>query len=367
MRKTFLYDEHIKLNAKMVDFFGWQMPIQYPSGIVQEHKNVKEQCGLFDVSHMGEVFVEGLEALYFLQNLVPQNIENLQDGKAVYCQMTNKNGGIVDDLIIYRLEDEKYLLIINASRVDEDLEWMKKNSEGFDVKITNKSDEYSLIALQGPNSSDVIEKAGIIKHNQPKFFSIQKEKLNGIDVMLSRTGYTGEDGFEILVKNEDAANLWRYLLDIGQEFLILPIGLGARDTLRLESALLLYGQDMNEETTPVEASLGWSIPADKTVNYNGRDVIMKQINEGVSKKLVGLKMLDRAIPRHNCLIYKNGVRAGIVTSGSVSPMLECGVALGYISTSKDLKINDEVEIEIRGRFFKAKIARRPFVQKFYSK
>lgn len=367
MKKTFLYDEHLKLGAKMVDFCGWQMPIQYPSGIVQEHRCVKEQCGLFDVSHMGEVFVTGEEAVYFLQHLVPQDVSKLHDGKALYAQFTTQTGGIVDDLIIYKLEDEKYLLVINASRINEDMTWLEENSKGFDVKIKNESDSYSMIALQGPNSADVIEKAGLFKHLQPKFFSIQKFELDKVEVFLSRTGYTGEDGFEILMKNDDAPKVWRYLLDIGTEFCISPVGLGARDTLRLESALLLYGQDMNSDTTPVEASLGWSIPEGKTADYLGRDTIVNQLQNGVSKKLVGLVMLERAIPRHNCLIYKNGVRAGIVTSGSISPMLGYGIALGYVDTSKGLKINDEVEIEIRGRLFKAKISKRPFVQKFYSR
>ena len=186
-------------------------------------------------------------------------------------------------------------------------------------------------------------------------------------MFLSRTGYTGEDGFEILAKNEDISHLWKYLMEIGKEFSITPVGLGARDTLRLEAALLLYGQDMNRQTTPIEASLGWSVPEGKTADYNGRDIILSQMKNGVTRKLVGLVMTDRAIPRHNCLIYKNGIRVGIVTSGSISPVLGVGIALGYIDTSKGLKTDDVVEIEIRGRFFKAKISRRPFVHKFYAK
>lgn len=367
MKRTFLYDEHIKLNAKMVDFCGWNMPIQYSDGIVAEHKSVRENCGLFDVSHMGEIFVEGEEALFFLQHLVPQDIAKLHDGSAVYCQMTDKNGCIIDDLIIYRLEEEKYLLIINAACIEEDFAWIEKNTQGYNVRVENKSDEYSMIALQGPKSADVIEKAGVFKHFQPKFFSIKKIELDGCEILLSRTGYTGEDGFEILSKNRDVVKLWRYLLEIGKEFSITPIGLGARDTLRLEAALLLYGQDMNKQTTPIEASLGWSVPEGKTSDYNGRDIILSQMKNGVSKKLIGLVMEDRAIPRHNCLIYKNGIRVGIVTSGSISPILGVGIALGYVDTAKGLKIDDVVEVEIRGRFFKAKISRRPFVHKFYSK
>lgn len=367
MKRTFLYDEHLKLNAKMVDFCGWEMPIQYPDGIVAEHKAVRENCGLFDVSHMGEVFAEGEEAVFFLQHLVPQDISKLYEGHAVYCQMTDEQGGIIDDLIIYRLEEEKFLLIINAACIDNDFAWIEKNAQGYDVRVENKSEEYSMIALQGPKSSDVVEKSGIFKHMQPKFFSIIKTKIDGCDVFLSRTGYTGEDGFEILAKNEDISHLWKYLMEIGKEFSITPVGLGARDTLRLEAALLLYGQDMNKQTTPIEASLGWSVPDGKTADYNGRDVILSQLKNGVARKLVGLVMTDRAIPRHNCLIYKNGIRVGIVTSGSISPMLGVGIALGYVDTSKGLKTDDIVEIEIRGRFFKAKISRRPFVHKFYSK
>jgi aminomethyltransferase len=366
--KTCLYEEHVKLGAKMVPFAGWEMPIQY-SGILEEHKCVRENAGIFDVSHMGEVFISGKDALSFLQKLVPQDISKLTSGHAIYCQMTNKTGGIIDDLIIYKLEDKnenpEFLLIINASRVKEDLSWIveNKSTENFDVKIDNQSNNYSLLAIQGPKSNDIMDFAGIKKEDQPAYFEIKKAVINDSDVYISRTGYTGEDGFEILVKNEDAAKFWNFLLEKGKNWGLKPIGLGARDTLRLEAALLLYGQDMDENITPVEASLSWSIPKDKTENYNGKKTIMAQFDSKPSKRLISFKMIERAIPRHNYEIYKNDQKIGVVTSGGVAPTIHENIGLGYVSTKETLSVNSEIFIKIRDKFCKAQITKRPFVQK----
>lgn len=257
-KKTFLHDEQVKLGAKMIEFAGWMMPVSY-SSIIDEHKTVRENVGLFDVSHMGEVYVSGKDSLAFLNKLVPQDVSRLTDNKAIYCQLLNKSGGIIDDLIIYKIENEKYLLIVNASRIDEDLNWMVRNSLGFDVSIDNQSHNYSLLAVQGPKASDLMDKMGLKKENQPEFFSIKRAELFNINLFVSRTGYTGEDGFEILVRNEFSQLLWNYIIEAGKEFGLKPIGLGARDTLRLEAALHLYGNDMDEETTPIEANLTWSV------------------------------------------------------------------------------------------------------------
>lgn len=370
--RTPLYNEHINLGARMVAFAGWEMPIQY-TGILDEHKCVRENIGLFDVSHMGEVFVYGKDSVNFLQHVVPQNIAKLTTGKAVYCQLTKEDGGIIDDLIIYRLEDKSdlpsFLLIINASRVKEDMEWLEQNNAALalDVVIDNQSANLSLIALQGPKSSELIELIGIKSDEQPEYFSIKQTILESTDVLLSRTGYTGEDGFEILVKNEEAATLWNLLMEKGKELGIKPIGLGARDTLRLEAALHLYGQDMDETTTPVEASLGWSIPKDKKEDYNGKAKILSQFDNKPSKMLVGFKMIDRAIPRHNYEIYINGENAGTVTSGGVSPTLEANIGLGYIDTKYPTKSGAIIEIMIRNKLYKAEISKRPFVPKSHQK
>ncbi|MCQ2958191.1 MAG: glycine cleavage system aminomethyltransferase GcvT, partial [Candidatus Gastranaerophilales bacterium] len=341
---------------------GWDMPIQYKS-IIDEHKCVRTQVGLFDVSHMGEVFLEGEDAVELLQKLVPQNVYELSDKQIMYAQLTNKNGGIIDDLLIYKYEDNKYFVVINASRVNVDIPWIKENAkeERFNVKITDITNDYSLLALQGPNASALMDKIGIKEDVQPKYYSFDEFELLNTKVMIARTGYTGEDGFEILIKNELACELWDLLINEGQEFGILPIGLGARDTLRLEAAMLLYGQDMNEEMTPIQATLGWSVSKNKTHDYNGKSVINEQLLNKPDKKIVGFVMMDRGIARHGYEIYKNDQKIGIVTSGGISPTLNENIGLAYIDSS--YKIEDEIYVKIRDKFYMAKIVKRPFVEK----
>ena len=360
-KQTFLHDKHVALGARMVDFAGWEMPVQYQTTIMDEHKTVREKVGLFDVSHMGEVVVEGNDALIFLNSLVPQELSKLTDGKAIYCQLTNTSGGIIDDLIIYKINNTQYFIIFNASRVDIDVDWLQKNKSNFNVEIINKSNIYSLIAVRGPKSIDLMKKLGC--ENLPPFFSIAKSQLKEIDLWISRTGYTGEDGVELLIKNEDALTLWNLLLEAGQEFGIKPIGLGARDTLRLEAALHLYGNDLDETTTPIEAGLSWSVSKTKTSDYNGKEVIFNQIKNGVSKKLVGLKMLDRNIARHGYDIYYNNDKIGIVTSGGISPMTESNIAMAYIKNIPELQIGSVIQVKIRDKFHDAQIVTRPFINK----
>lgn len=361
-KRTFLHDEQIKLGAKMIEFAGWMMPVSY-SSIIDEHKTVRENVGLFDVSHMGEVYVSGKDSLAFLNKLVPQDVSKLIDSKAVYCQLLNKQGGIIDDLIIYKLADERYLLIVNASRIDEDLNWMVRNSLGFDVSIDNQSHNYSLLAIQGPKAVDLMEKMGLKKENQPEFFSIKPAELFNINLFVSRTGYTGEDGFEILVRNEFSQLLWSHIIEAGKDFGLKPIGLGARDTLRLEAALHLYGNDMDEQTSPIEAGLTWSVSKTKTADYNGKEVIQQQLEQSGNKKLIGLKMLDRAIARHEYEIYYNDEKVGVITSGGVSPVLNENIALGYVKNVKDICIGSIVQVKIREKFYKAEVVAKPFVKK----
>ena len=359
-KQTFLHDKHVALGAKMVDFAGWDMPVQY-SSIIEEHKTVRDSVGLFDVSHMGEILVYGKDSLAFLNKIVPQEIQKLTDRKAVYCQLTNKKGGIVDDLIIYKLEDGIYLVIVNASRIDEDLNWMVRNKLGFDVTIDNESHNYSLLALQGPKACDLMKKLGV--DELPPFFSIKRSELFNINVWISRTGYTGEDGVEIMVKNEFSEYLWDKLLQEGKEFGIKPIGLGARDTLRLEAALHLYGNDLDEETTPIEAGLSWSIPKEKVDDYNGKKEIMSQIKFGVTKKLVGFKMLDKSIARHGYDVYYEKEKIGTVTSGGVSPTRGDNIGLAYIKNLDNLTVGSTIQIMIREKLHDAEIVKRPFVEK----
>lgn len=359
-KETFLHGEHIKLGAKMVDFAGWSMPVQYTS-IIEEHKTVREKVGLFDVSHMGEVFVRGKEAMEFLTSIVPQDISKLDYEKAVYCQLPNKQGGLIDDLIIYKLGILEYLVICNASRIDEDLNWMVRNSKGFDVKIDNQSHNYSLLAVQGPLADKLLRKMGLDTNQES--FTIKVAEVAGIKVLASRTGYTGEDGYEILVENQHSEFLWNKILEEGAEFGIKPIGLGARDTLRLEAALHLYGNDLDENTTPIEAGLSWSVPKDKIENYNGKDIIMEQIKNGTNKKLVGLKMLDKSIARHEYEVYKDGEKIGVVTSGGPSPMLGANIALAYVKNNKDICNGTTVQVMIREKLHDAQIVKRPFITK----
>ena len=361
VKETYLHDKHVALGAKMVDFAGWHMPVQY-SSIIEEHKTVRENVGLFDVSHMGEVFVSGKEATTFLNKVVPQDIEKLDYEKAVYCQLPNKNGGLIDDLIIYKIGIENYLVICNASRIDEDLNWLVRNKRGMDVKIDNQSHNYSLLAIQGPRAIDLIRKMGYNVQNQASF-TIKPAIIEGIRLLASRTGYTGEDGFELLVENEFSEFLWDKILEEGKEFNIKPIGLGARDTLRLEAALHLYGNDLDESTTPIEAGLSWSVPKDKKADYNGKEIIMSQIANGVSKKLVGLVMLDRNIARHGYEVYFNGEKVGHITSGCVSPSTGKNIALAYVKNNKEICTDAVVQVMIREKLHDAQIVKRPFVPK----
>ena len=360
-KETLLHDKHVALNAKMVDFAGWHMPVQYKTSIIEEHNTVRNAVGLFDVSHMGELFVSGKDALEFLNSVVPQDISKLTYEKAVYCQLPNKNGGLIDDLIIYKMGLNEYLIICNASRYDEDLNWLVRNSRGFDVKIDNQSHNYSLLAVQGPKAAELMQKMGL-DTNQTSF-TIKTGKIAGIKILASRTGYTGEDGYEILVENAHAEYLWDKILEDGAEFGIKPIGLGARDTLRLEAALHLYGNDLDENTSPIEAGLSWSIPKDKKENYNGKDVIMNHIANGGNKKLIGIKMLDKSIARHEYEVYFNGEKVGHITSGAPSPTLGTNIALAYVKNLNEICTDSIVQVMIREKLHDAIVVKRPFVNK----
>ena len=359
-KETYLHDKHVQLGARMVDFAGWHMPVQYTS-IIEEHKTVRENVGLFDVSHMGEVFVSGKDSLAFLQKIVPQDISKLTYEKAVYCQLPNKKGGLIDDLIIYKLGINYYLVICNAARIDEDLNWMVRNKKGLDVKIDNQSHNFSLLAVQGPKADALLRKMGLDTHQES--FTIKPAEICGRKLLISRTGYTGEDGYELLVENEFSEELWDKILDYGKEFGIRPIGLGARDTLRLEAALHLYGNDLDENTTPVEAGLSWSVPKNKVEDYNGKEIIMEQLANGTSKKLVGLKMLDKGIARHEYEVYKDGEKVGVITSGGISPILNSNIALAYVKNDKNICTGSTVQVMIREKLHDAEVVKRPFIDK----
>lgn len=366
LKRTALYNKHIDLNAKMVPFAGWEMPLQYGK-ITEEHVNVREKAGLFDVSHMGEFKVTGSGALNLLQRLVPQDVSKMPEGKAVYTQFCNPTGGIIDDLIIYRLTDNEgtynFLLIVNASNIKKDFDWVITNQDDTrNVKVENISEEYSLIALQGPNARTILGNCGLAIEHQPKRFHVIETSLNNSECTVARTGYTGEDGFEILVKNEYAPGIWSLILDKGESHGIKPIGLAARDTLRLEAALPLHGNDIDEDTTPIEAGLKWCVSIEKE-DYIGKEVLKKQISDGTLRTLIGFKMLSSRIPRQGCELFQDNKLIGNTTSGSIAPYLNYPVGMGYVEKGASIEPGSKIEVMIRNKMFPAEIVKKPFYKK----
>ncbi|MBU2493855.1 MAG: glycine cleavage system aminomethyltransferase GcvT [Bacteroidetes bacterium] len=361
MKKTTLFDVHQKLGAKIVDFAGYQMPVQY-SSIIAEHKAVRNSVGVFDVSHMGEVFVRGEKAFDFVQYITINDVSKLTVGKVQYSAMCYPDGGIVDDLLVYKISDEEYLLVVNASNKDKDFNWMKENNI-FGAQLNDESDEYSLLAVQGPNSQKVIQKICDSEITM-EYYNFIKAKCAGVDMIVSRTGYTGELGYELYFKgNEtDAEKIWNALFDAGKEFDIQPVGLGARDSLRLEMGYCLYGNDIDQNTNPLEAGLGWITKLKKEENFIAKDVLIKVKEEGLKRKLVPITTEEKAFPRHGYDLTVNGQVVGQVTSGTVSPILEKPIAMGYVKT-EFAKENDTVNFFIRGKEIPATIVKLPFVKK----
>lgn len=361
MKKTTLFDVHQKLGAKIVDFAGYQMPVQY-SSIIAEHKAVRNSVGVFDVSHMGEVFVRGEKAFDFVQYITINDVSKLTDGKVQYSAMCYPDGGIVDDLLVYKISDEEYLLVVNASNKDKDFNWMKENNI-FGAQLNDESDEYSLLAVQGPNSQKVIQKICDSEITM-EYYNFIKAKCAGVDMIVSRTGYTGELGYELYFKgNEtDAEKIWNALFDAGKEFDIQPVGLGARDSLRLEMGYCLYGNDIDQNTNPLEAGLGWITKLKKEENFIAKDVLIKVKEEGLKRKLVPITTEEKAFPRHGYDLTVNGQVVGQVTSGTVSPILEKPIAMGYVKT-EFAKENETVNFLIRGKEIPATIVKLPFVKK----
>ncbi|MBN1694234.1 glycine cleavage system aminomethyltransferase GcvT [candidate division WOR-3 bacterium] len=353
--KTPLYKKHVELNANIVDFANYRMPMQY-SSIFKETKAVRNSAGLFDVSHMGEIEVSGDNATEFINCLVTFDISKIKDFQAKYTVMLNERGGIIDDLLIYKLE-EKYLIVVNASNQKKDFDWIKKHENGG-VEVQNVSENYFQIALQGPLSEKIIKR--IVKNDPSdlKFYHSKKENILDIPVLLSRTGYTGEDGFEVYGKSSEAEKIWDRIMKEGKQYDISPCGLGARDLLRLEMGYCLYGNDITAETTPLEANLSWVVSLDKK-NFIGKDVLLKQKEEGVKRKLVGILVPGKRIPRHGNRILIKQEEVGIITSGNYSPNMGSSIALGYISKPYD-KVGTKVEIEIRNTATEGEIIKLPF-------
>ena len=360
MKNTALTQKHTSLGAKMVPFAGYNMPVSY-SGLNDEHATVRNSVGVFDVSHMGEFILKGENALNLIQKVTSNDASVLTDGKAQYSCLPNNTGGIVDDLIVYRIDEKTYMLVVNASNIEKDWNWIKQN-DTWNVDMKNISEETSLLAIQGPKALDTLQKLTDVKLADIPYYSFVKGKFNGVDnVVISNTGYTGAGGFEIYFENQYAEKMWDSIFEAGKEFGIKPIGLGARDTLRLEMGFCLYGNDIDDTTSPIEAGLGWITKFTK--DFTNRAAIEKQKTEGVTKKLVGFEMIDRGIPRHDYEIADaSGKIIGKVTSGTQSPTLNKAIGMGYVN--KDFaKADTEIFVMIRDKAIKAKVSKIPFLKK----
>jgi aminomethyltransferase len=352
-KKTALYDEHVKLGAKMVPFGGWLMPVQYTS-IMEEHQAVRKNVGVFDISHMGQFIVEGNGAGPWLNTMLTNNIEKLGVGQGQYTFLLNEKGGIIDDLIAYRTGDTKFLLVVNASRSDEDLAWLNKHLRGG-IKIESRSANFGAVAIQGPRIGELFV-------NLPERNHIVDLEIEGMPISMARTGYTGEDGVEVFFRNGDAAKFWNTVLDKGKALGLKPCGLGSRDTLRLEMCYPLNGSDLSPERNPIEAGLGFFVDLTKP-EFIGRDVLAKTKENGPREKLVPFKMKDKGPPpRPHYSVFENGNRIGEVTSGTLSPSLNWGVGMAYVSASH-AKIGAHIDIEIRGQKFPATIEKKPLYKK----
>lgn len=364
LKRTPLYPVYGQYGAKLIDFGGWELPVQF-SGIQKEHEAVRNHAGLFDVSHMGEVFISGPDSLSFLQHLTTNDLSKIQDGQCQYTLMCYPDGGVIDDLLIYRLNENKYMAVINASNIEKDLEWMQQHHKAG-VKIDNVSDRTALLALQGPLAETILIK--LVEPSQHEkiralkpFRFVKDVTISGKRAILSRTGYTGEDGFELYVESDGAVYLWNELLKAGEPEGLIPTGLGARDTLRFEARLPLYGQELSADISPLEAGLSFFVKLDKG-DFIGKEALSKQKEQGIPRKLVGVELLERGIPRSHYPVYAGGKQIGEITTGTQSPTLKKSVGLALIDSAYSA-LDTELFVEIRGRQIKAKVVKTPFYKR----
>jgi aminomethyltransferase len=362
MKTTKFHTQHLASGAKMVSFAGFEMPIQYPTGIIAEHKIVRSGVGIFDVSHMGEFFVTGPDSLALIQKITVNDASKLTPGKAQYSALPRPDGGLVDDLLVYMLAENSYMLVVNGANIDKDWAWVRQQAEGFaNVELVDRSDDYSLLAVQGPKSIEILQKLTSTDLSEIQYYGFAEGTLAGVPMILSRTGYTGEIGFELYFAGDVAVaeTVVKALFDAGAEHGIAWIGLGARDTLRLEKGYCLYGNDITDETNPIEAGLGWITKLAKGP-FNGSDVIAAVKEQGPQRKLVGFKMLtEKLIPRSGYVIAHEGHNVGIVTSGNQSPTLGVGIGLGYVPTALSTP-GTTIDLAARGTTFPAEVVKIPF-------
>ena len=353
LRTTPLHQEHLGLGAKMVPFAGYVMPVQYPTGIVAEHEAVRSGAGLFDVSHMGELWIRGPDALRLIQHVLTNDAASIEVGQAQYTALCREDGGVLDDCLLYRLADA-WLLVVNASNLDKDREWIRAHAAAFDVEVEDRSDATALLALQGPRAAEILAPLASTDLGAIGYYRFGQGSVGGRDALIARTGYTGEDGFELYLANEDAVPVWRSLLEAGA----VPAGLGARDSLRLEVGYALYGNDLDEEHDAIESGLGWVVKLDKG-DFIGRDALARRKEDGPIRRLVGFRLSERGIPRPGYEIAAGEEVVGVVTSGVHSPSLGCGIGMGYVDREHAGK-GSLLQILIRGKPVAAQVERPPF-------
>lgn len=364
LKKTPLNRLHRELGGKMVDFGGWDMPVQYTAGVIEEHMRTRTAAGLFDVSHMGEIWVEGPDAISFVNGLTTNDVTKLVDGQAHYSALTNESGGVVDDLLVYRFGPEKLLLVVNAATTDKDWEWITSHKKDENVTLTKASPDYCQIAVQGPKAVGILQQLTETKLDEIKYYWFETGKIDGVDSIISRTGYTGEDGFEVYAAPEFAERLWNKLLETGgygEPDGILPAGLAARNTLRLESAMSLYGHELADDIAPLEAGLGWITKLQKG-EFIGREALAVLKEKGLERKLVGFEMIDRGIARDGFDVYVDENKIGIVTSASPAPYLKKNIGLAFLPP-EFANIGQEIKIDVRGKLLTAAVIETPFYRR----
>lgn len=357
LKKTPLYQVHLAAGARMVPFGGWCMPLQYRD-ILEEHRAVRERAGLFDVSHMGEIMVRGAGAESLIQGVVTNDVQAMSDGQVIYSPMCNENGGVLDDLLVYRLEKGSYLLVVNASNKDRDLEWIIGHA-AKDTVVEDISEKTALLALQGPRAADILRTLAVFEPDTMGYYRFVRGEVAGVGCLVSRTGYTGEDGFEIYLNSGDAPGVWRALLEAGEDHGLAPAGLGARDTLRLEASLPLYGHELNEKITPLEAGLGRFVKLEKGYFF-GREALMRQQGK-LARRLAGLTMEDRGVPRAGYQVTVNREQIGWITSGGYTPTLDKYLAMAYLSSG--IMPGDRVAVIIRGKEYSAAVLSLPLYKR----
>jgi len=361
LKKTPLNESHRTLGGKMVDFGGWDMPVQYPAGVIEEHLRTRTAIGLFDVSHMGEIWVEGSDAIAFVNSLTTNDVRKLVVGQAHYSAFLNEEGGVVDDLLVYKFADDRLLLVVNAGTTEKDWEWINSHKGQFNVDLKNASADYCQIAIQGPKAIELAQRFTETELSSIKYYHFKEGTFDGVAAIISRTGYTGEDGFEIYAAADEAARIWSNLLDSGRDLGILPCGLAARNTLRLEAAMSLYGHELSDTISPLEANLGWICKLDKEA-FIGKSVLETQKSSGLTRKLVGFEMTSPGIARDGYEVSVGDEKIGVVTSGSPAPYLKKNIGLALVK-AEFANAGQEITIEVRGKRISARVVPTPFYKR----